>query len=428
MGNPWYRVYVGTCADPKIGEAALIADTSRSIVIAAWQCILESASDADARGEFTTTPRRVGAALFEPTERMVAVFAAFAELGMIRDNLVVAWERRQPTRESTEDAAERQRRHRAAKAAKAARAAEAARVPESDLSGEEPRHTMSHDVTRCHPLEGEEEEEREDPSFLPPVGARGTDFEERLDAKPFAELTGAEIVPLRTDDPFEAEARAAAIGLPLSESPDFQAISRLVSEGIAEVGDVLTAIADARERGKSCPKTWAKLENWTRAAAIERLRLASRPKRAERSAEARAPPALGEAALGCFETVWAGFPRDKVASRPKALAAFADLSADEQRQFAANIGTIAEHIRGQKLTSPHNLATFITARKFAGFASAPITAAPQFRVSRDSPAGVAWEAERRRNGGRGVPWLAGGDFWTFPSEFPPSYEQRQNAA
>ena len=47
MSNPWYRAWVGLVSDPKIGEAALIADVSVSLVIAVWHALLESASEVD---------------------------------------------------------------------------------------------------------------------------------------------------------------------------------------------------------------------------------------------------------------------------------------------------------------------------------------------------------------------------------------------
>jgi hypothetical protein len=40
----WYRAYEGTVTDAKLGEAALIAEVSRSVSIAAWHCLLESAA------------------------------------------------------------------------------------------------------------------------------------------------------------------------------------------------------------------------------------------------------------------------------------------------------------------------------------------------------------------------------------------------
>ena len=138
MGNPWYRAWVGLVSDEKIAEAALIADAPRCLVIAVWHALLESASDVDDSGSFVTTPRRIGAILYEPAARIQAVFSALEELGMIRDGHVVAWAKRQPARESGAEGAERQRRFRD-------------RRRESGAKETGPgvtRNTLSHDVTR----------------------------------------------------------------------------------------------------------------------------------------------------------------------------------------------------------------------------------------------------------------------------------------
>jgi len=108
----WYRTHVGLVTDAKLGEAALIAETSRALVIAAWHAILESCADTNDAGRFDTTPRRVAAILAEPVARIEAVFAAFVTLGMIEAGRVVAWTRRQFESDSSTD---RVRKHRDAK-------------------------------------------------------------------------------------------------------------------------------------------------------------------------------------------------------------------------------------------------------------------------------------------------------------------------
>ena len=108
----WYRTHVGLVTDAKLGEAALIAENSRAIVIATWRAILESCAETNDVGRFDTTPRRVAAILAEPVEQIEAVFAAFAALGMIEAGRVVAWTRRQFESDSS---TERSRKHREAK-------------------------------------------------------------------------------------------------------------------------------------------------------------------------------------------------------------------------------------------------------------------------------------------------------------------------
>jgi hypothetical protein len=115
----WYRAYEGTVTDAKLGEVALIAGCSRAVVIAAWHAILESCAAVNDGGRFDTTPRRVAAVLREPVAVTEAVFAAFADLGMIDGDKVVTWRRWwRPSDSSTE----RARKHRARKKAERERA------------------------------------------------------------------------------------------------------------------------------------------------------------------------------------------------------------------------------------------------------------------------------------------------------------------
>jgi hypothetical protein len=87
----WYRAYCGTASDPKLGEAALVAGCSRSVAIATWHALLESAAETQEGGRFETTARRIAATLGEPIATVDLVLAALAEVGLIRDGVVVAW-------------------------------------------------------------------------------------------------------------------------------------------------------------------------------------------------------------------------------------------------------------------------------------------------------------------------------------------------
>jgi hypothetical protein len=87
----WYRAYEGTVTDAKLGEAALVAECSRSVAIAAWHCILESCATAQRGGEYDTSPRRVAVILGEAVDTIAAVFDAFVELDMIGNGAVTAW-------------------------------------------------------------------------------------------------------------------------------------------------------------------------------------------------------------------------------------------------------------------------------------------------------------------------------------------------
>lgn len=108
----WYRRYTGTVSDPKIAEAALIAGCSRSVAIATWDMILESAAESNSNGSFKATSRNVAATIAEQLETVEKVFQAFTTLEMIRDGVVVAWSTRQFQSDSS---TERSRKHRASK-------------------------------------------------------------------------------------------------------------------------------------------------------------------------------------------------------------------------------------------------------------------------------------------------------------------------
>jgi hypothetical protein len=108
----WYRAYAGTVKDDKLAEVSVIAGCSRSVAIAVWHAILESAAETDDGGRFETTPRRVAAALCEPLATIQAVFDGMSEIGMIGADAVTAWKARQY---ESDKSTERSRKHREAK-------------------------------------------------------------------------------------------------------------------------------------------------------------------------------------------------------------------------------------------------------------------------------------------------------------------------
>jgi hypothetical protein len=108
----WYRAYAGTVKDDKLAEVAVVVGCSRSVAIAVWHSILESAAEAADGGRFDTTARRVAAALGEPCSVIEQAFAAMAEIGMIEGGAVAAWKRRQYESDTSTD---RVRKHRETK-------------------------------------------------------------------------------------------------------------------------------------------------------------------------------------------------------------------------------------------------------------------------------------------------------------------------
>lgn len=108
----WYRAYAGTVKDDKIAEVSVMAGCSRSVAIAVWHAILESAAETDDAGRFETTPRRVAAALCEPAPLVEAVVIAMEEIGMLKEGGVAAWKARQY---ESDNSTERSRKHRETK-------------------------------------------------------------------------------------------------------------------------------------------------------------------------------------------------------------------------------------------------------------------------------------------------------------------------
>lgn len=150
----WYRAYEGTVTDAKLGEAALVAEVSRSVSIAAWHCVLESAACVNNCGSIDTTPRRVAVVLCEPPARIEALFAAFTELGLLSGSCVTAWKKRQF---ESDKSTERSRKHRQAKGnSDATLQQQEATPPETETetevlssnedspSGDEPKLTPEH--------------------------------------------------------------------------------------------------------------------------------------------------------------------------------------------------------------------------------------------------------------------------------------------
>lgn len=105
----WYRAYEGTVTDAKLGEVALVADCSRSVAIAAWHCLLESAASVNDGGKFDCTARRIAVILGEPVATIEAVLAEMLALGMIEEGVISAWARRQY---ESDNSTERSRKHR----------------------------------------------------------------------------------------------------------------------------------------------------------------------------------------------------------------------------------------------------------------------------------------------------------------------------
>lgn len=107
----WFRLYHGTCTDAKLHTMARAAGVRRSVVIACWVAILETASEGEPRGTIgSLTGPALGFMVGESEAVGVKVLAQFRERGMILpDGRVANWDKRQ---RGSDDAADRKRKQR----------------------------------------------------------------------------------------------------------------------------------------------------------------------------------------------------------------------------------------------------------------------------------------------------------------------------
>ena len=104
----------------------------------------------------------------------------------------------------------------------------------------------------------------------PPRSTSRADANTREGQKPFANVDGAKVIPIRTEASLEADARALMGAAKVARDPDFSPIAEVLTEpGVTRV-DVITALSEARAK-RFPPKTWAACANWVRAAAEDRI-------------------------------------------------------------------------------------------------------------------------------------------------------------
>lgn len=105
----WFRHYHGCLTDPKFGSIARRTGQTRERVLFVWLSILESASEADNRGEVTTDIYAVADVLNCDEECIDAIWQEFEARGMIENGRVSKWNERNPDRD---DSAARMRKKR----------------------------------------------------------------------------------------------------------------------------------------------------------------------------------------------------------------------------------------------------------------------------------------------------------------------------
>lgn len=106
----WFRWYHGTVADPKFTVIARRSRQPRHVVIACWTAILEHASTRSDRGCLEEIDHEeIAASLDLETEQVEAVCQAMMDKGMIVDDRLKNWEKRQPKREDSTGAERKER-------------------------------------------------------------------------------------------------------------------------------------------------------------------------------------------------------------------------------------------------------------------------------------------------------------------------------
>lgn len=99
-GIDWFRWHHGSVTDPKFQLIARKAGASLPDVLAVWAYLLESASASDVRGEFTDIDAEALDCLFAfPDGRTAEILQALGARGLISNNAICNWEKRQPKRE-----------------------------------------------------------------------------------------------------------------------------------------------------------------------------------------------------------------------------------------------------------------------------------------------------------------------------------------
>lgn len=93
----WFRHYHGLCTDPKLHRASRMAKVHRSVAIAAWCAVLETASQSDPRGSAADIDHESLAFMIDESTVVASrMLSAFRSLGMLGEaNKVAAWDKRQ---------------------------------------------------------------------------------------------------------------------------------------------------------------------------------------------------------------------------------------------------------------------------------------------------------------------------------------------
>lgn len=116
-----------------------------------------------------------------------------------------------------------------------------------------------------------------------------------------------------------------------------------------------------------------------------------------------------------FEDFWDLFPKGEFVSKPKASAAYADLTPAERLQAIAAIPALRSR---KPTTNPLSPDRYLRDRLFASSPASRPASRLTVEVERISPQGEAWERWWRLTKGKGAPWSNG--VWHFDTEWPPT--------
>jgi hypothetical protein len=108
----WFRHYVGMTRDPKFVGIAVRSKQPVAQVIFIWNCILESAAEANAGGTFSIDEDEIAYFLRCERSDVDAIMAAMTEAGLHDGQQILSWSKRQFESDSDPTAAERKARQR----------------------------------------------------------------------------------------------------------------------------------------------------------------------------------------------------------------------------------------------------------------------------------------------------------------------------
>jgi hypothetical protein len=97
----WFRWWLGTASDPKLTTVARRSKQKRATVVAVWAALLEAAADTNNGGAFDTPLDEIAAILEMKPEQVSAIVSALEARGMLLDNAIVNWPKRQYASDSS---------------------------------------------------------------------------------------------------------------------------------------------------------------------------------------------------------------------------------------------------------------------------------------------------------------------------------------